>query len=43
MKQLPKEIIFLDLISSKELANELDNIPEGAKIERVDKVLYVYF
>lgn len=35
MKTLPNELILLDLISSKELANELEKIPENARYKSI--------
>lgn len=43
MKNLPNEIILLDIISSKELANELDKLPENANIIRENNILVIYF
>ena len=43
MKTLPSEIILLDIISSKELANELDKLPEYAKVLRENNTLLIYF
>lgn len=43
MKTLPTEIILLDLISSKELANELEKLPEYANVVRESNTLLIYF
>lgn len=43
MKTIPAEIILLDLISSKELANELEKLPENANVVRENNTLLIYF
>lgn len=43
MKALPNELILLDLISSKELANELEKLPENANVVRENNTLLIYF
>lgn len=43
MKTLPTEIILIDLISSKELANELEKLPENANVVRENDTLLIYF
>lgn len=43
MKTIPTEIILLDLISSKELANELEKLPENANVVRENDTLLIYF
>lgn len=43
MKTLPTEIVLLDIISSKELANELDKLPEDAKVLIENNTLLIYF
>lgn len=43
MKTLPNELILLDLISSKELANELEKLPENANVVRKNDTLLIYF
>lgn len=43
MKTIPAEIILLDLIRSKELANELEKLPENANVVRENNTLLIYF
>ena len=43
MKTLPNELILLDLISSKELANELGKLPENANVVRENNTLLICF
>lgn len=43
MKTLANEIILLDIISSKELANELGKLPENANVVRENNTLLIYF
>lgn len=43
MKTIPAEIILLDLISSKEFANELEKLPENANVVRENDTLLIYF
>ena len=39
---LPDEIIVLGMVSSTELTNEIESLPETARIERVNGAIYVY-
>lgn len=39
---LPDEIIMLDMVSSTEIANEIESLPDMARIERVNGTIYVY-
>ena len=39
---LPDEIIMLGMVSSTELANEIESLPDTARIERVNGAIYVY-
>lgn len=43
MKTIPTEIILLDLISSKELATELEKLPDNANVVRENDTLLIYF
>lgn len=43
MKNLPNEIILLDLISSKELAKEVEKLPDNANVVRENNTLLIYF
>lgn len=43
MKTLPNEVILLDVISYKELANELSKLQEDAKVLRDNNTLLIYF
>ena len=43
MKTLPDEIILLDLITSAELANEMEKLPENANVVRANNALLIYF
>ena len=43
MRALPNELILLDLISSKELANELEKLPDNANVVRENNALLIYF
>lgn len=43
MKTIPTEIILLDLTSSKELANELEKLPENANVVRENDTVLIYF
>lgn len=43
MKTLPNEVIFLDLISSKNLASELETLSDTASIVRENNTLLIYF
>lgn len=43
METLPNELILLDLISSKELANELEKLPDNANVVRYNNSLMIYF
>ena len=38
----PDEIIVLGMVSSTELANEIESLPDTARIERVNGAIYVY-
>lgn len=42
MKRLPKEIILLDVISSRNLAEALEATADDAVIERVNNSLMIY-
>lgn len=42
MKRLPKEIIFLDVISSYNLAVALEETANDVVIERVNNILMIY-
>ena len=39
---LPDEIIVLSMVSSTELATEIESLPDTARIERVNGAIYVY-
>lgn len=43
MRTLHNELILLDLISSKELANELEKLPDNANVVRENNALLIYF
>lgn len=43
MPSLPNEILFLNELSSKEIANELEKLPENASVKRFGDCLYIYF
>lgn len=40
---LPDEIIVLGIVSSTEIANEIESLPDTARIERVNGAIYVYY
>lgn len=43
MPSLPDEILFLNKLSSKELANELESFPDCATFERENNTLMIYY
>lgn len=43
MKTLPNEIILLDVIRSKDLSNELENLPDEANVVYNNNSIFIYF